>query len=169
MRIVVGSKNPAKINAVKNACEHIRVELIGLDVPSGVSEQPFSDQETLEGAINRAKNAKEMAQVEIGIGLEGGVYEQGNQLYICNWGALCWDGGIVTAGGTRFALPEEIAVKLREGRELGPIMDEYSQERGIRYLKGAVGVFTSGWVNREEMFEHIVKTLIGQYMFRTRK
>lgn len=169
MRIAVGSKNPAKINAVKRVCEEMQVEVIGIDVPSGVSDQPFSDLETLKGAVERAKNAKMGTQADVGIGLEGGVYEQGDQLFVCNWGALHWEGGTLTAGGARLPLPEEVAVKLRAGMELGPIMDEYAQEKGIRYSKGAVGVFTSGWLTREEMFEHVMKILMGQYMFKRKK
>ena len=165
MKVAVGSNNPAKIGAVKKVLEQMKSDVIGVDVPSGVSAQPFSDQETLHGAIERAKNAKNESWADIGIGLEGGVYQEGDQLYVCNWGALSWEGGILTAGGARFALPEVIAEKLRGGDELGPIMDEYTQEKGIRYSKGAVGVFTSGWITREEMFEHIVKLLVGQYMF----
>ncbi|HWO75432.1 MAG TPA: DUF84 family protein [Bacillus sp. (in: firmicutes)] len=165
MKVAVGSSNPAKIGAVQKVLEQFQADVIGVDVPSGVSDQPFSDQETLQGAIERAKNAKNETKADIGIGLEGGVYEQGDQLYVCNWGALCWDGGILTAGGARIPLPDAIAVKLREGQELGPVMDEYTQEKGIRYSKGAVGVFTSAWVTREEMFEQVVKLLVGQYIF----
>ncbi|MET3697224.1 inosine/xanthosine triphosphatase [Bacillus oleivorans] len=169
MKVAVGSNNPAKLGAVKKALEQIQVIVIGVDVPSGVTAQPFSDQETMQGAIERAKNAKSKASADIGIGLEGGVYQQGNQIYVCNWGALSWEGGILTAGGARIPLPDAIAVKLLQGHELGPIMDEYTQEKGIRYSKGAVGVFTSAWVTREEMFEHVVKLLVGQYMFVQKK
>jgi non-canonical (house-cleaning) NTP pyrophosphatase len=57
MKIIIGSKNPAKNQAVKNAFPEKNVEFVSLDIPSGVSEQPFSDEETITGAKNRAVNA----------------------------------------------------------------------------------------------------------------
>ena len=39
-----------------------------LSVPSGVANQPFSDEETMQGAINRAKRALEEGEAPIGIG-----------------------------------------------------------------------------------------------------
>ncbi|MFL6559416.1 MAG: DUF84 family protein, partial [Bacillus sp. (in: firmicutes)] len=56
MKIIIGSKNPAKITAVKNSFSH-EDEFVSLDIPSGVSEQPFSDEEKIRGAINRAATA----------------------------------------------------------------------------------------------------------------
>lgn len=62
-------------------------------------------------------------------------------------------------------LPDEIAKEMKAGKELGPLMDEYTKEKDIRHHKGAVGVFTANLVDRVEMFEHIVKLLVGQYLF----
>ena len=57
MKIIIGSNNPAKVAAVKNAFHYQQTEFLSLDIPSGVSEQPFSDEETIKGAINRAVGA----------------------------------------------------------------------------------------------------------------
>ncbi|ANU25773.1 DUF84 family protein [Planococcus versutus] len=164
IRAAIASKNPAKINAVSSVLKNIEwsVDLAAVDSDSEVSAQPFSQQETRQGAINRSKNA--LGNFDIAIGLEGGVYELEGMLYLCNWGALATqEGQLYTAAGAQIPLPEEIAIELRAGIELGSIMDDYANESGIRQHKGAVGVFTSGLVNRGEMFSHIVKLLIGQY------
>src|SRR3954451_8948306 len=87
MKIIIGSKNPAKITAVKNNFSY-QSEFVALDIPSGVSEQPFSDEETIKGAINRAVGALQKGNGDIGIGLEGGVQESAHGLLLCNWGAL---------------------------------------------------------------------------------
>ncbi|MDQ0245938.1 non-canonical (house-cleaning) NTP pyrophosphatase [Bacillus fengqiuensis] len=71
---------------------------------------------------------------------------------------------ILVAGGARILLPEEIARPLREGHELGLVMEEYTQQKDVRKRGGAIGVFTNGYVNRSDMFTHITKMLIGQYM-----
>ncbi|AQQ52776.1 DUF84 family protein [Planococcus lenghuensis] len=170
MKVVVASKNPAKINAAAAVLQNLStsIQLSGVETPSGVSEQPRSDEETLSGAVNRAETALRQTGADLAIGLEGGVQEQGGVLYLCNWGALAsHDGPVITAGGARIPLPEEIARRVQAGEELGPVMDNYANEAGIRRHKGAVGVLTAGLVNRESMFEHVVRLLIGQYQFRS--
>jgi inosine/xanthosine triphosphatase len=163
MKIIIGSKNPAKITAVKNSFSH-QDEVISVDVPSGVSEQPFSDEETIKGAINRAVAALKEGNGDIGIGLEGGVQETSHGLLICNWGALVSSGrNPIIAGGARLPLPEGIAIRLRAGEELGPVMEDYAQKENVRKQEGAVGIFTNGMVNRSEMFTHVMNLLVGQY------
>ena len=54
MNVIVGSTNQVKVTAVKEVLEPIGQEVMGTNVPSGVSNQPFSDAETVAGASNRA-------------------------------------------------------------------------------------------------------------------
>jgi inosine/xanthosine triphosphatase len=172
MKIIIGSNNPAKVASVKTAFHYQQTEFLSLDIPSGVSEQPFSDEETIKGAINRAIGAMEVGNGDIGIGLEGGVHESAQGLLLCNWGALASkDMEPIIAGGARFVLPHEIANRLRAGEELGPIMDDYAKKENVRKNEGAVGIFTNGMVNRSEMFSHIMNLLVGQYHYQkaTRK
>lgn len=166
MRIIIGSKNPAKIMAVKNVFENKESEFFSLDIPSKVNEQPFSDEETINGAINRAVGALKQGNGDIGIGLEGGVQETSQGLLICNWGALAAvDMEPIIAGGARILLPEEVAVRLRAGEELGPVMEEYAKMKNVRKHEGAVGIFTNSLVNRADMFTHLMKLLVGQYSY----
>lgn len=168
MKVCIGTKNPAKIAAVeKGFSSYQNISTIALNVKSGVSDQPFSDEETISGAVNRAKAAlKEEADGEIGIGLEGGVDRIGDKLFICNWGALVLeDGTTYIAGGARFPLPSEIKEELEAGEELGPIMDRYSNRNNVRHHEGAIGIFTNGKINRSEMFLHVMQLLIGQYEY----
>lgn len=166
MKIIIGSKNPAKIAAVKNSFMNQAAEFHSLDIPSGVNEQPFSDEETIKGAINRAVGALREGNGDIGIGLEGGVQETSHGLLICNWGALAAKGmEPIIAGGARIVLPDEVAERLRAGEELGPVMEEYAKRKNVSKQEGAVGVFTNGKVNRAEMFTHVMNLLIGQYTF----
>lgn len=166
MIIAIGSENPAKVESVYNAVGTDENQIIAVNVPSGVSAQPFSDEETIKGAINRAKRSLMETNGQLGIGLEGGVVETPFGLFLCNWGALVTDNqDPIIAGGARIPLPEEIATRLRQGEELGPVMDEYTMKKNIRKKEGAIGVFTNEEISRIDMFEHIVKMLIGQYEY----
>ncbi len=168
MQVSIGTKNKAKTAAIENIVNNYfeQVTYIQLDVPSNVSEQPRSDEETRQGAINRAVNSLNETGADFNFGLEGGVRIIDGLMYCCNWGALALkDGKVITAAGALFILPEKVANEIRAGKELGPVMDIYTNEKGIRHNKGAVGVFTADLIDRTEMFEHIVKILIGQYLY----
>ncbi|MDN4526571.1 DUF84 family protein [Fictibacillus fluitans] len=162
MKYAIGSANPAKVKAVESM---VNDSVVPLDVPSGVSPQPFSDEETRLGAVNRAKACVEKG-AELGFGLEGGVTEIGETLFLCNWGALAdQDGWLIVASGAKIPLPDEIAAPIRAGNELGEVMARFTSDKDIRKKAGAVGVLTNGEMARDEMFMHIVKLLYGQYQF----
>jgi len=172
MLVAIGTKNKAKTAAIQNVVNRYfeHVEYIQVAAASNVSEQPFSNVETRQGAINRALNTLEEAKADLNFGLEGGVHELNDFMYCTNWGAVALkDGTVISAAGAQFLLPEDIAYELRAGKELGPVMDAYTKQQDTRSGSGAVGVFTAGLVDRTEMFEHIVKLLIGQYLFMTGK
>ncbi|WEG13862.1 DUF84 family protein [Pullulanibacillus sp. KACC 23026] len=163
MIISVGSQNQAKLNSVRASCPEGST-VLSVDVPSEVSNQPIGDEETLQGAINRARNAlKACEQAEAGIGLEGGVMWIGPTLYLCNWGAMVTaDNQLFTAGGARIPLPDLVVKGLEEGKELGDVMDEYAHSIGTRQHQGAIGILTQGAVTRLDMFTHVTKLLFSQ-------
>lgn len=162
MKIIIGSTNPTKINAVKSIFGTECIEAI--NAKSLVAEQPFSDEETREGAINRAKECADYATGTFGIGLEGGVMKLADSLYLCNWGALTTpEGDTYTASGARIVLPKEIEAQLDKGIELGDIIDTYAHKSGVRNKEGAIGIFTNELISRKEMFSHVVTLLKGQW------
>lgn len=92
MLVVVGSTNPVKVKAVENMFREWRLhaEIRGMEIDSGVGDQPMSDEETIQGAINRANGALQSdPQAVYGVGIEGGVTETPQGLFLCNWGGLC--------------------------------------------------------------------------------
>ncbi|MGN7478028.1 DUF84 family protein [Solibacillus silvestris] len=172
MKVAVGSKNKAKVGAVEAIIRQFFPEatIESIDVPSDVSVQPFSNEETRQGAINRARNAMMQTNADLTFGLEGGVDEIDGTMYCCNWGAaLLKDGTAIASSGAQFALPEAIAMELRVGKELGPVMDVYTNMENIRHHQGAIGIFTHQLIDRKAMFEHIVKLLVGQVLFKISK
>ncbi|MDO9615772.1 MAG: DUF84 family protein, partial [Bacteroidota bacterium] len=63
IKILVASKNPVKLDAVKEGLSVFlkqEVTVLGGSVESGVSDQPESDVETLLGAESRVKNAQRL-------------------------------------------------------------------------------------------------------------
>jgi len=166
MKIGIGSSNPAKIKAADPFLAYFKeAELLSYSSDSLVSAQPFSDEETKEGAINRAKDCVKQG-ASIGLGFEGGVMEMEDGMYLCNWGAVAdKDGNVFSAAGARILLPHSIVEGLKQGQELGTLMGEFTQDPEIRKKDGAIGVFTSGMLTRSEMFLHISTILLGQYVY----
>ena len=89
MRIAVASKNPVKIQAVNRAFSLYfpAVEIISIEVGSGVSSQPFNE-EIKKGAENRARQALKATNAEFGIGLEGGIVKLFGVQYIAGYCAI---------------------------------------------------------------------------------
>ncbi|MCF6138318.1 DUF84 family protein [Pseudalkalibacillus berkeleyi] len=165
MKVAVGSRNPAKIRSVETIVDSIGWEVEGVDVPSHVSPQPFSDDETRKGAYNRAKGCIALGY-DIGIGLEGGVEETEEGLFLSNWGSLVTkEGQTYYASGAKILLPDEVSRSVRAGTELGDVMASFTDQQDISKKEGAVGVFSAGYVTRSDMFAHVVKLLVGQYHY----
>ena len=79
----VDTLNTGKIAAVDRALAALGFTHVtqGVDVPSGVSEQPVGMAETAQGARNRAQAALAAAEgAALGVGLESGVLELDGQL-----------------------------------------------------------------------------------------
>ncbi len=165
MKVCIGSLNQVKVKAVADQLEPLGITVISKDVASQVSNQPFSDAETVLGATNRAKSAQAFAP--IGIGLEAGVEMLNGVMFLVNWGVLIdEDHHIYYAGGTRLPLPKELALPLESGLELGDVIDAYAKRQNVRSKEGAIGILTADWCSRQVNFEHIVSLLWGQYVYR---
>lgn len=151
--IAVGSTNPAKTGAVKSVCEQAfpGCTVVGVDVPSGVREQPIGPEETAQGARNRARAALEAVPgAHLGLGLEGGVAPEGD--LINGVAVVGREGRENFTWGVRFALPPAIAARALQGEELGLVMDEVSGQTGSKRGLGAVGILTQGLFTRSEMW-----------------
>ena len=63
MKILIGTKNPGKIEGARQAFEKYfdNVEIEGISVNSDVGDQPVNE-EILQGAKNRVKNLKKYAK-----------------------------------------------------------------------------------------------------------
>ena len=167
MKVAVGSRNPAKLQAVRKAILRVwpEAQVEGVNVPSGVSEMPMSDAECLAGARNRARAAREALAADLGVGLEGGAHEQDDTLLLIGWAAVyAADGREGVAGTARLPLPARIAGRVADGEELGPVMDELLDEHKSNHRGGAVGALTAGLVVRAEAFAMAVSYALAPFV-----
>ncbi len=167
LKIAVGSHNPAKLDAVAMAFSKLgyTAQIKGLDVPSGVSPQPLSDEETIQGAVNRAKAVLEKGPFDYGIGLEGGLAKTAYGTFLCNWGAVVNREGIIgIAGGLRILLPDEVLARIEQGYELGDVIDEWAGGKDIKKNEGTIGVLTHGHITRRQMFQDVTICAFSMFL-----
>ncbi|NCN45376.1 MAG: inosine/xanthosine triphosphatase [Candidatus Pacebacteria bacterium CG10_big_fil_rev_8_21_14_0_10_36_11] len=173
MKIFVGSANPVKVNAVLAAAIETWPDVIvkGLEVKSGVGAQPMSDEETKQGAFNRAKEALKTGLIEIsdssaiGVGMEGGVVDYGNEMWSTVWAAVVdQQDNVCFSAGARFKVPDAVAEQIRQKVEMGHAVAYLIGEKNINLIKqqeGLIGILTNGFVDRTEEYQGIIKLALG--------
>ncbi len=170
MRIIVGSKNPVKVEAVREVLRDYNIfkdyQLISFEASSGISEQPKSLEETINGAINRANNSFNDCRYSFGI--ESGLMEfprsKTGKMDIC----VCaiYDGDQICLGISRgFEFPLIVNKKIHEE---GIDANEAFYLAGITNKikigneEGAIGLLTKGRVSRKDYTKDAIQMALIQ-------
>ena len=165
---MVGSKNPVKIAASQTVLRRVYgtdILVEGVSVESGVSRQPWGDEETLRGALNRAEAALRISGASLGIGLEGGLVEVDGEVFTSAWCAVARkDGSKGFAGGANMLLPPTVARAVRRGAELGPTMDDVTGLENTKQAQGAIGILTQGFLDRQSAYEQILTLALARHL-----
>lgn len=164
----VASLNPQKIKAVEELILEYsflkNYKVLGLAVNTGVSEQPMSLEETVTGAINRAKSA--FRNCEYSFGMESGMmsvpHTKSGIMDVC----VCaiYDGKNIHLGLSSAFEPTVLVSKLM--KEKGLDMTQASVEAGltndpnIGSSVGLIGILTHGRLNRLEYTKQAVMTAL---------
>ncbi|EKB48465.1 inosine/xanthosine triphosphatase [Cecembia lonarensis] len=159
--IIVGSKNPVKISCTEAAFHQafqgsFLVE--GLNVSSDVSDQPYGDEETFQGALNRARNSKNVfPEADYWVGIEGGVDLIQDEMHAFAWVVvLDSNDHIGKAKTSTFFLPKAIVDLVSKGMELGEADDKVFDRSNSKQENGAVGILTNGAIDRKEYYQQAV-------------
>jgi inosine/xanthosine triphosphatase len=157
MKIAVGSLNPVKLAAVKEAFSIVWPDtvsdVIGVVVISGVSAQPMSDIESIKGAINRAKKSITEVEADYGVGLEGGLQKIGERWFDCGWIAVIDNQGYLGIASTaKVETPPKIITMVKEGMELGSAIDLVFRTTNSKQNEGHFGVMTNGIIKRQDAY-----------------
>ena len=158
MHIIVASRNPVKVDATRRAFNEIfpdeSLEVGSVDVASGVSDQPVSDQETRRGARTRAINASQAEPAaDFWVGMEGGIEVIDDQLMAFAWMAvLGHSGNIGEARSVTLPLPPAVKELVDSGLELGDANDKVFATSNSKQGGGAYGLLTNGLYTRESVY-----------------
>ena len=125
---IVASANPIKVAAAGEGVRRLfpgqALRVQPVSVPSGVADQPLSDEETLIGATNRVCHAvAAYSQATFWIGIGGGVQWHGTELSVFAWVVVRAGTGLGKVRSGTFFLPKAVAELVAQGLELGEADD----------------------------------------------
>lgn len=155
IRIVVGSTNPVKVNAAKAAVATLHptatIEVLPVKAPSGVADQPMTDSETKQGAINRVEWCRAQHHADYYLSMEGGVdnFDQGPATFA--YVTIATDTQLCVGRTAHLPLPQQVFDKLGE-QELGDLMDALFNTVNVKQAGGAIGLLTQGNASRESIY-----------------
>jgi non-canonical (house-cleaning) NTP pyrophosphatase len=176
MLVKVGTNNPIKVEAVRLTLMEYpdlkNAEIVGANIPSQVSNQPRSWEETVNGALNRAVGAYQDG-ADLGVGIESGLvnaplgWMNFSAAVVCESDAAAgveprkrvtalwertWENGIHYGHSTSFPLPHNVIEKmLFEKMELDEAVHacKLVDIPNIGKVEGGfLGVLTGGRVSR---------------------
>ena len=151
IKILIGSKNKAKIEGAKLAFEKYfsDFEIISENMPSNVNDQPINE-EIILGARNRIKGLKDlkMKDIDFYISSEAGLISIGKTWININMGIIEDSSGYESIGTSQgFMIPNN-KVEIIKEKSLGVVMDEMFNAHGLSKLKGGINLLTLGEVSR---------------------
>jgi inosine/xanthosine triphosphatase len=152
MRLALGSENKAKRRALEMAAARLfpGADIVCVKVPSGVKDQPTSDEEAMLGAENRARAAREATDADYGVGLEAGYQQIGSRFFTSGWAVVVDRQGRFGFGSTaRFELSAAFMARMTDGKEMADVVDEITGRSAVNHEEGMFGMITKGELPRD--------------------
>ena len=157
MKVLIGTKNPGKIEGAKQAFEKYfnNIEIEGISVESEVSNQPIN-KEIIIGAKNRVKNLKEYArnnniEADFYISSEAGLTDFLGEWIDINLAYIEDKNGMQSVGTSQgFPIPEKYIDEINE-TELGHLMDKLFNGKEMGKGKGGISILTKEDVTRIDL------------------
>jgi inosine/xanthosine triphosphatase len=168
MKIIIGSENKIKVEAVKEIIQeysHLKdAEILSKEANSDVSDQPKSLEETIQGAMNRARNV--FLNCDYAIGLESGLMAvpktKSGFMDVC----VCaiYDGNEYHLGlSSAWETPSKVAnYMLKDGLNMtdAAIKAGLSKSSSLGSEEGLIGVMTKGRLTRKGYTKEALRTAL---------
>ena len=157
MKILMGTKNPGKIEGARQAFEKYfdNIEIEGISVESEVGNQPFNE-EILQGAKNRIKNLKKYAnnnniKADFYIASEAGITNLLGEWIDINAVVIEDSKGFQSIGTSQgFPIPDKYIEEIKQ-TELGKVMDRLFRGKELGKGKGGISFLTKDEITRIDL------------------
>ncbi len=168
MKINIGSTNVAKVDALKEILHdysHLKDAIVSaIEVSSGIADQPKSLEETVQGAMNRAKGA--FGDCTYSFGIESGLMSVPNTktgfMDVC----VCaiFDGNEFHLGlSSAWELPKKVFHHMvNEGLDMSQaaVKAGFTSNPKIGSAEGLVGIVTKGRLTRKDYTKESIRTAL---------
>lgn len=170
MKILIGTKNPGKIEGAREAFEKYfdNVEIEGISVNSEVGDQPIN-KEILKGAKNRVKNLKKYAKenqikADFYISSEAGITNLLGEWIDINAVVIEDSKGLQSIGTSQgFPIPDKYIEEIKE-TELGKVMDKIFSGKELGKGKGGISFLTKDEVTRIDLTRNAFIMALTKYI-----
>ena len=166
MKIAIGSTNPVKINATKDALAQIQsrnnshdkstdtTEFVSLKLDNNsleLNNTPNSIDEMISGAKIRAEKSLLTTGADFGVGIEGGFYINGAGAFLIAYAVVInKDGNIGIGSAPGIRLPSHWKLSTDKTFELGTYVDQLTGNTNIKQKNGAMGLLTEDIITRKD-------------------
>jgi inosine/xanthosine triphosphatase len=160
--VAVGTQNPVKTSAVAHILKRLfkdEFDVIRVDVDTSIPKQPIGLKQIIKGAVSRARKAVSATKgAELGIGIEAGLVRIPFTMtgyFDIQFAAIVDTGGNLTIGcGSGFEYPPAVVSEvLKEGKEVGDVMETLTGIDRIGEKIGAIGYLSHGELDRCSLTE----------------
>ena len=170
MKILIGTKNPGKIEGAREAFEKYfdNVEIEGISVDSEVGDQPIN-KEILKGAKNRVKNLKKYAKenqikADFYISSEAGITNLLGEWIDINAVVIEDSKGLQSIGTSQgFPIPDKYIEEIKK-TELGKVMDKIFSGKELGKGKGGISFLTKNEVTRIDLTRNAFIMALTKYI-----
>jgi inosine/xanthosine triphosphatase len=169
MIVIVGSRSSLKIEATRIAFKSVYNDVVvkGLPIKSGVSPFPTSDEETLNGAMNRAKWAAEVEPIaDFHVGLEGGLSRIGEWFVVKHFAVVVKGKDVGLGISPGYVCPDRLYRSLVATSDVvgRKAIDEFFKDHEILSRQGPIGVLTGGRLNRTQALIEAVTCALTRFI-----
>lgn len=169
IKVVVGSKNPVKVNAteatLQRAFPQLVIEVQGVAAHSGVSDQPMSETETLLGARNRVQDAQQRYPgADFYVAFEGGVDEFTYGVATFAYVVIAGKSAMGVGRTANLPIPRRFYAALQQGEELGDVLDAHFNTTNIKQQGGAIGLLTNQHESRQSTYQQALMLALAPFL-----
>lgn len=167
MKFLIGTKNSEKVATAEQVIQQIvktQFTLEGIDVPSGFGETP-TDEQTKEGAHNRAAHLLRQYACNYAIGIESGIVERYGETYEEAWCCIMTKTHTWYGYSSGLKVPEILVRKMKtEGLEHFEVLrsDEIRQLLPIKEKKDTWANYSAHMIARRISFEESLRNALVQ-------
>jgi inosine/xanthosine triphosphatase len=166
MNVIIGTNNQAKIAIVTTVLNELYPSkphtITGEDVASGVPDTP-RDEETKQGAFNRASTAAALSPNTYGIGIESGLVQRYGMWFEEAWACVVVGEKTVYGYSSGLPVPPYVLQKMKENNlEHGPAMHHILAELNRPDERDTWGTYSDKLILRDVSLQEALRNALIQ-------